>query len=244
MAIAVRFVSVVVALACLAFATFTLFAPRARSYAYVPAPGVQHTAAALTFGSHTPTALFVGDSYTAGALGITSLETFPGQTCNALGLTCNLDGEGSTGYQSDGHKLSRRFSPYQGRLKDDAKLYEADLVVVSGGRNDIGEPGSEFVAARTYFRSVRQAYPKARLVVVEPFWTSRTPPVLVRRLRADVRRAAHSVGAVYLPSNGWLKKGSVAYDGVHPNREGHRQLAERLTTALRASGVLEQLAGS
>ena len=244
MAIAVRFVSVVVALACVAFALFTLLSPRAFSQTYQPAAGVPSLTGPPVSGADAPTALFVGDSYTAGALGITPYQTFPRLTCNAIGLTCNLDGEGSTGYQADGHTLSRRFRPYADRLAGDVASYEADLVIVSGGRNDIGAPGSEYQAARGYFQAVRQAYPHARLVVVEPFWTSKTPPLTVRRLRSDVRRAAHASGAIYLPTNGWLKQGSVAADGVHPNREGHRQLAERLTTSLRASGALERLAGS
>ena len=33
----------------------------------------------------------------------------------------------------------------------------------------------------------------------------------------------------------------MAGDDIHPNLEGHREIAERLTTALKASGVLEQL---
>jgi lysophospholipase L1-like esterase len=243
MTIAVRFVSAVVALACVAFAVFTLLSPRALSETYVPPAGLPATGA-LASTDRAPTALFVGDSYTAGTLGITAYQTFPQLTCNTLGLTCNLDGEGSTGYQADGHKISDAFRPYADRLAHDVKNYEADLVIVSGGRNDIGEPGSEYKAAHTYFLAVQRAYPQARLVVVEPFWTSKAPPLTVRRLRADVRRAAHAVGAVYLPTNGWLTKGSVASDGVHPNREGHRQLAARLTTSLRSSGALEQLAGS
>jgi lysophospholipase L1-like esterase len=244
MAIAVRIMSAVVALACVAFAVFTLLSPRAVSQTYVPAPGVAAAAAALGAGGDGASALFVGDSYTAGALGITSNQTFPQLTCNAIGLICNLDGEGSTGYQADGHKLSRRFTPYRDRLAGDVQNYEADLVIVSGGRNDIGAPGSEYQAAHRYFQAVKAAYPHARLVVVEPFWTSKNPPLLVRRLRADVRRAAHAVGALYLPTNGWLTKGSVAGDGVHPNLAGHRQLAERLATSLRTSGALEHLAGS
>lgn len=244
MPVVVRVLAVLVSLACVAFTVFTLLTPRSAASAYVPLAGSLHTRAAVSAAPGPATALFVGDSYTAGALGINQSQTFATRTCDALGLTCNLDAEGSTGYQADGHKLSTKYSSYAHRLSQDTTMYRADLIVVSGGRNDIGEPGDEFTAARSYLRAVGQAYPKARLVVLEPFWQNAHPSIPIVEIRRDVKRAAAATGATYLPTDGWLLKRGVAGDNIHPNLEGHREIAVELTAALKASGLLEQLGAS
>jgi lysophospholipase L1-like esterase len=241
MPIIIRASAVLLSLACVAFTIFTLLSPRQVPALYSTPPAALGILAAATARSDPPSVLFVGDSYTAGALGITTAQTFPRQTCLTLGLTCNLDAEGSTGYQADGRKLDRSFRPYAGRLSDDKMLYEADLVVISGGRNDVGSPGDEFRAVRTYLQRVRAAYPHAKLVVLEPFWTKRHAPQPITAIRRAVEQAASQLGASYLPTDGWLTKAGVAGDGVHPNREGHRQIAVRLIEALRRSGTLDGL---
>ncbi len=244
MPIVVRVLAVLVSLGCVAFAVFTLFTPRQAASAYVPPVGALHTRAAVSAAPGPATALFVGDSYTAGALGINESQTFATRTCDALGLACNLDAEGSTGYQADGHKVSSKFTPYVHRLSEDTALYRADLIVVSGGRNDIGKPGDEFTIARSYLRAVGKAYPKARVVVLEPFWQNAHPSIPMIDIRRDVKRAAAATGATYLPTDGWLLKHGVASDDTHPNLEGHREIAVELTAALKASGLLEQLGAS
>lgn len=176
-------------------------------------------------------ALWVGDSYSGGAAGIPGRETFPWRACARLKWVCNVDGQGGTGYVSEGPPRDSAFAPYLGRLAADKSKYLADYVIVTGGRNDIGKPGVT-AAATSYYRSVKLTYPDAVLVVVEPFWATGSSNDGIRSLRSEVRAAAKNCGAIWVPSGDWLDRKLLAADGVHPTAAGHEQLAARVSEAL------------
>ncbi len=186
-------------------------------------------------GSREPTvALFIGDSYSAGAAGVLPTQTFPCLTAEKLGWACNLDAQGGTGYVANGHENSHAFTRYSGRLKQTRALFTADVIIVSGGRNDMGKPADERRASLAYFRAVTRAYPHSRLVVLSPFWVNDgTPPAQVQSLRQRILESSKAVGATYIVTDGWLRPKDIGKDGVHPTVAGHRHLAAELAAALR-----------
>lgn len=179
-------------------------------------------------------ALFVGDSYTAGAEGVTSRNTFACKTAEELGWICNLDAQGSTGYVSDGHILSKLNKPYPARLEATADTYRADWIIVSGGLNDGWQAVAQAKAARAYFRALHAAYPKARLVVLSPFWVDSNPPANIIHSRRGIKAAAEASDADWIDTAGWLTPDDIAPDHIHPTARGHEVLAEHLVSELRA----------
>lgn len=180
-------------------------------------------------------ALFVGDSYTAGGGEVKASGTFASLTCDRMGWTCYKDAQGGTGYTTDGKVNDPTFTPYLARLGHTRASLRPDVVVVSGGRNDIGAAG-ERAATRRYMAAVHTAFPKARLVVLSPFWNDDRPPPVLVEVREAVRAAAARQRADWVDTTGWLSPRLMGRDGVHPTAEGHYALAARLVTVLRQRG--------
>ena len=108
----------------------------------------------------TPSALIVGDSYTAG----TGAGSSRGDACRAaaaMAWSCNLDTQGGTGYVNDGSINSLDFEPFIDRLPGDRTRFFADIVIMDGGRNDGGlYPMAQILAASdTYLRAVHELWP-------------------------------------------------------------------------------------
>jgi hypothetical protein len=177
-------------------------------------------------------AVFVGDDYTAGTEGLLSADTFAGLTCERLRWVCNVDAESGTGYVSNGHTIKVTHSPYLDRLPHTAKTYAADVVVVSGGRND-GATRRGGVAIGAYFRAVRRAYPQAKVVALGAFWDDAEPPAWLTRQRARVRAAAISSGACYVETDSWLKPSLIAEGTIQPTADGQNAIADRLVGELK-----------
>lgn len=207
--------------------------PAAPAYASPPT-GVPTAVATET---PQPTVLFVGDSYTAGAAGIPSGRTFACQAAALLGWACLVDAQGGTGYVADGHVNSTTFTAYAGRLNADQARYSPDVVVVTGGRNDVREPAAAAAAAADrYARTVRAAFPKARLVLVSPFWTTSVLPPALAAVRDRLRIDASTLRSQFVDPSTWIagRAGLIGPDGVHPTAAGHAYLARRLAATLRA----------
>lgn len=181
--------------------------------------------------SDPATAVIIGDSYTAGAVGVTP---YPEATCTALGWICNIDAEGGTGYLASGHANSEAFTAYLGRLGTTGQEYTADYVVVTGGRNDIGgNSAAQETATREYYRQVRAVYPRATIVAVQPFWGDENRPANLLRLQQDIRRAAAGVDAYWIPTAGWLNPTLIGPDHIHPTVAGSKRITRKMIAALR-----------
>jgi hypothetical protein len=184
---------------------------------------------------HGPvSALFVGDSFAAGGYpGVSKDQAFPCRTAKDLGWTCDRDAVGATGYQSDGKKFWPTNDTYLGRLDTTRVSYpHPDIIVVSGGRNDdqtlIG------TAARNYLLALDQAYPDAKIFVLEPFWMG-PAAADVSAGRLAVQAAAHSAGATWVPTQGWLAPNTLSWDLIHPTLAGQDAITQHLTAALRSA---------
>jgi lysophospholipase L1-like esterase len=185
------------------------------------------------------TALVVGDSYLAGAIGVTQQRTFGPLTCTALGWLCQYDAQGGTGYAADGHDNDSAFRPYGIRLAtDQANDATPDVVVITGGRNDAAEADGA-TSAKAYLAAVRKAYPTAALVVVAPFWDDSKPPPALLALRDVLKVQASRNRAAFIDPLGaeWITDANaptyIGSDGTHPTAAGHAFLAQKLSSALR-----------
>jgi lysophospholipase L1-like esterase len=183
-----------------------------------------------------PAVLFIGDSYTAGGGTVSAPLTFADLTCDRLGWNCYKDAQGGTGYTANGKVNDPAFTPYAGRLKRTRATVKPDVVIISGGRNDVGARG-EAAAVTQYVTSVRAAFPGARLIVLSPFWNDDSPPEVLLDVRAATRTGAVRAGATWVDTTGWLDPSLMGPDDVHPLASGHEMIARRLAIAVRAAGL-------
>lgn len=183
--------------------------------------------------------LWIGDSYTHGDFGLGPNDSASCQVAEALHWACHLDAQGGTGFINDGHVNTHAFSPLPTRLASTRKSYGADVVIVDAGRND---PNSTKTRATmvSYLRQVRADWPKAKIVVIIPFFMRSTTP---SPFTGVLTKQAKAIGAIVEDpfKNGWIKpvlvRGLVAADGVHPNPAGYVYLTAHFLKDFKALGL-------
>jgi lysophospholipase L1-like esterase len=192
-------------------------------------------------GARLVVSLWIGDSYTNGT-GSGGLPTV-GEACltaKALGWVCRLDAEGGTGFLADGRSNSERFGPLSQRFAATSAKYDPDVVVIDAGRNDYATPKELLQPAiRSYFQRVEEAWPDATVVVIAPYLMGDGDgsPHGVHWIGDYEKTLAKKHGWTFVDpvDAGWpatTRRLTVA-DGVHPNAEGHRYIAEHLAAALK-----------
>ncbi|WP_350347460.1 SGNH/GDSL hydrolase family protein [Agromyces sp. G08B096] len=119
-----------------------------------------------------------------------------------------------------------------------------DVVIVTMGLNDaFSMPArADDIAAAidADLDRFRDELPDARLIVVEPFWYSDERPEAIERIIAWVEEAAERVDADHIPgASRWLEGHPewMAADGIHPDDEGHAEIARRMDEALGRLGL-------
>lgn len=119
-----------------------------------------------------------------------------------------------------------------------------DIVIVTMGLNDnfsMPERADDIRSAITNdLAALTSALPQARLIVVEPFWYTDERPASVQRIIGWVKAAAGNAGADYIPgASRWIEGHPewMAGDGLHPNDEGYRAMAERMDAELGKLGL-------
>lgn len=186
---------------------------------------------------NAPSALFVGDSFPAGSGAPSKDEGAACLAARTLGWTCNLDAQAGSGFVADGRQSDPGNSPLIQRLAHSKNTYLADIVVIDAGRNDRDAPQEQLKAAiSTYLEAVRAAWPKAEIVVIEPYFMDTQAPVLSGSVLAHLRAATEQVeGHVLSPqAAAWILPGS---DSRYLDAAGHRYIAQRLVAALRDIGL-------
>jgi acyl-CoA thioesterase I len=111
----------------------------------------------------------------------------------------------------------------------------AQIVVVSGGRGDVGVGSAQFRSdVRSTFAAIHAGLPHARLIVVSPTWGNDPAPALLVAQISIVKDEASRAGATYLdigePLFGHFSMMDV--DGWHPNDAGHAAIAAAVEKAL------------
>lgn len=121
---------------------------------------------------------------------------------------------------------------------------EPDVVIVTMGLNDNFSMPTRADEIRTAIgrdlARLRDELPGARLVVVEPFWYTDDRPASVEEIIAWVEDAAAEVGADHVRgASRWLEGHPewMAADGIHPNDDGHAEMARRMDSELEQLGL-------
>ncbi|WP_448809182.1 SGNH/GDSL hydrolase family protein [Agromyces bauzanensis] len=220
---AVAVAAVAAALACCGLAACAAVPDHSES---TPAPG-------------TMVAAFYGDSYTRGT-GATSPER----------RWSSIVADGRSWYEFNPSVDGLGFVVNRGvggaDLVDLIVEHEPppDVVIVTMGLNDTFLTSSRAddleAAIGEDLERFRAELPDARLVVVEPFWYTAERPDSLERIIDWVEAAADRVGADHIDgASRWLEGHPewIAADGIHPNDEGHGEIARRMDEELERLGL-------
>ncbi|KIQ11794.1 SGNH/GDSL hydrolase family protein [Rhodococcus sp. MEB064] len=213
------------------------------------APGV--AAATTTDGPPTaverpaqPSALWVGDSYTAG-VGRIDNASYARIVCLRMGWACNVDAEGSTGFLDDGAAEYKGVtSRLPARLDFDKATFDADVVLIDAGRNDLEVDYQTLLGAiDQYVNDVRAGWPDARIVIIVPTFMSPEKYDNYDALVDGITGIATRVGGQVLDpiALGWYADVDIPSmqieDRVHPNAVGNAYLAGVIEGDLRDLGL-------
>lgn len=177
------------------------------------------------------TVAFLGDDYTAGVGASTPGNGFATQLGYRLDVNVRIFGVPGADYARPRGHPRRTYASEVPRVVA-SKL---DVVVVSGGRNDLTDSLATFAtSARQLFATLHAKLPHAVLAAVAPWWGDSPHPPELRVLDAPIRAAVLAAGGHYLnlpdPLTGhkdWMA------NLADPNDAGYRALAASLAPALR-----------
>lgn len=184
-----------------------------------------------------PLAVFIGDSYSAGVGASSEQKRFVNRVAYAEGWTLVNLANGGTGYAVSAELAGcgkTYCPPYKGVLPK-LQALKPDIVVVSGGRNDVGASDAAIDrAVDEFFPALRAAAPDAKIYATSPLWDDSPAPERLTRLGPVIRAAVDEVGGRYLDIGQPLlgEKAYVILDRVHPSDLGHGKIAEAVVAAL------------
>ena len=142
------------------------------------------------------TALWVGDSFTRGeGAEVSQEQTYPHLVSARLGWLCHVDAQNGTGFLNDGFLAGPGLAALIDRLPETTRRVCADVVIIDAGRNDgmATEPGLRAAASR-YLAALREAYPRARLIVVLPTLLDPVQPPEYQQIAIVLRQVAQAHG--------------------------------------------------
>jgi lysophospholipase L1-like esterase len=179
--------------------------------------------------------VFLGDSYVAGQGAKDQAKTrWTARVSQTLGWTEVNLGLGGTGYTTPGP--ADKATTFVQRV-DAVKQASPDVVVVSGGRNDLLATVDRIRStAGELFRKLKGLEGSPQVVVVAPLWDATKPPPELASATRAIKDAADEVGVEFVPVPDQPLDGRpalVAPDGLHPNADGYKVLAEFLAPRLR-----------
>lgn len=200
-------------------------------------------------GSDRPTALIIGDSYTAGS-GLAELS-YGCQAATRMGWLCKTATEDGTGYISGG--AANRFPRGQNagmstsfgeRISRLAQTYDPEVVILDGGRNDqFAPPEARTEVMASAIGQARQTWPQARIVFVAPRFLNRPEDDLgVDGETIDKLKEVSGVKDLVVvdPVAEFRDRdtaGLISRDGTKPAAAGEQALADALTDALLGNGL-------
>lgn len=179
--------------------------------------------------------MFLGDSYTVGTATSLDGSGFPAILGERRGwrvVNLAIPGTGYATGRADGRCPAAGCTAYIGVLPD-AVAHDPEIVVVSGGRNDLGRPHLD-QAVSVFYRELRAQLPDARIVVTSPLWDDSITPAALIDLRAVVEREAAAIGAEHLDLGDLFRDRPelIASDDLHPNEAGLELIATRIDELL------------
>ena len=194
------------------------------------APSVSPTPSA-TAGAARPVAVFLGDSYASGTGASRPSKRWVDLVSLDKGWVEKNLSQDRASYSTDSGPGS---TSYRARMAAVAAT-GAQIVVVSGGRNDVNvDPAQLRADARATFVGIHAALPKARIFVVSPTWGNDPAPQGLTNVISIVMAEAMRAGVTYLDIGEPMFGDSsmMAVDGWHPNDAGHAAIAKAVEKAL------------
>lgn len=214
------------------------------SNSYTPAPRVTEEPSPSPADDTEPSATdeqaviaFIGDGYTtASALGDDE-SRWTSLVSAALGweeVNLGIDG---AGYLGD--------LPESGAYADQIEAAVAanpEIVMISGGRNDLGRNGPAVrEAAASLFSTLQEQLPDATIVVVSPWWDASPETWEYLNLRDSVTLGAEDAGVLVLETGAPLSDPALFLEGtINPNTDGHAALSDAVLVAIEELGTQEQ----
>ncbi|MGI8680128.1 MAG: SGNH/GDSL hydrolase family protein [Jatrophihabitans sp.] len=191
-----------------------------------PTPVVSDSNSAAPVTAVKKVVAFVGDEWTSGATASTKAKRFTTIVATRLGVTERNLGKQGSGY-ADGADYSSRV--------DAVIAAQPDVVVVSGGRNDVVDNNATAADANVplLFRDLHRRLPDAVLVAVAPMWGDSDAPQPLADLATAVEKAVTAEGGSYLDIADPLHShpGLMA-DASDPNDQGFAAIADVLAKKL------------
>lgn len=188
------------------------------------------------------TALFLGDSYSAGTGASRAANRWTSLVARSLDLQEENYARGGTGYlttttlaEACGLDYCANYLEMLGEASDEG--VKPDVVFVAGGQNDFAafeaDPAAVTDAVNEVYESVRSTFPDARIVAVGPSTPTEITP-LVTTFVEVVSEAAEGVDATFvsLTEPDVLTEDMLAEDGVHVLDAGHEAIAARVEGAI------------
>jgi lysophospholipase L1-like esterase len=203
--------------------------PTAASVSTAPSASAPASATNSRPSRDKPVVAFVGDDWTFGKGASSPAKRFTTLVSAKLHLQERNFGVAGSGYGKQG----RASGDYLSRVPEVVAARPA-MVVVSGGRNDIGESvGFAQSHARRLFQLLRSRLPQAKVIAVQPLWGAGAPPPALRRMIRAVRKAAHAAGIDEVAFPDPLRgHPSFMADDNHPNNDGYVAIAAALEKRL------------
>jgi acyl-CoA thioesterase-1 len=175
--------------------------------------------------------VFLGDDYTLGVGASSPSNSWTTLVADTLHLAPTIVGESGAGYA----KHSARGKTYAS-LVDKVVGAKPDLIVVSGGRNDVSDdPDTLRTAAKALFAELHSKLPEATLLAIAPWWGDSPHPNSLDPVDGAVRSGVQAAGGTYLePGDPLAGHPSFMADDAHPNDKGYRAIADTDGAAIAA----------
>ncbi|NMD59901.1 SGNH/GDSL hydrolase family protein [Rhodococcus globerulus] len=184
-------------------------------------------------GSENPWVYFIGDAYTVGSP-MDSGTQWPDMIASNKKWFVRDLGVDLSGYLQKGIDGKT----YLERINN-SSLQDADMVVISGGLNDVHRTAEHLIqpAVHETLTRARELVPDVPIAVVSVLAPGREPKI--NRMNAILKSEALLIGATYLDATSVLTnaQGSIGTDNMNPTDAGHRLLAESIGPRLPAPKV-------
>jgi hypothetical protein len=202
--------------------------------------------AAIVYERHRqPVAVFLGDSYTAGAGASQVDKSAPYLLAQRYGWRPVDLAHGATGYISSPPDPGQAWCglyhcPSYTESIPATAATNPDLVIVNGGRNEVAISATTqwTKGVQDFYTSLRRSVPHATIIATSPIWDDSPTPSSIEAMRAVVRAAVTAAGGRFIDLGEPLlgRPDLVASDGIHPNDAGNVAIAAAFEAAYSGEG--------